>query len=96
MADLYIYYRVRDEDAATLAPRVRAMQAQLAGADAPAGQLKRRPLSSDGMQTWMEIYPARAAGFESELDAAVQRAGLLDLIDGKRHTEVFMDLSPCA
>ncbi|HEX8477541.1 MAG TPA: DUF4936 family protein [Telluria sp.] len=96
MADLFIYYRVPDEHAATLAPRVRAMQALLVQAHGVSGQLKRRPESSDGKQTWMEIYPAAGDGFDAALDAAVHAAALSDCIAGKRHTEVFTDLSTCA
>jgi hypothetical protein len=92
MTDLYIYYRVRDEHAAQLAPLVRTMQAALGAG----GQLKRRPGSSDGMQTWMEIYPDAPAGFEAALALAVGQAGLPAWIAGERHTEVFTDLSPCA
>ena len=91
MADLYIYYRLRDEHAALLAPRVRGMQAHLA-----TGQLKRRPGSSDGLQTWMEIYQDGADGFEAALAAAVQEAGLLEWTLGARHTEIFTDVEPCA
>ena len=96
MDDLYIYYRVLDAHAAQLAPRVLAMQQALGDAHGVAGQLKRRPGSSDGLQTWMEIYPATPAGFDAALAAAVQDAALFELIDGKRHTEVFTDLSTCA
>jgi hypothetical protein len=92
MADLYIYYRVRDEHAANMAPRVRAMQAQLG----VAAQLKRRPESTDGMQTWMEIYPDAPAGFESTLALAVAEHGLAELTEGSRHIEVFTELRPCA
>ena len=91
MADLYIYYRVRDEHAALMAPRVRAMQARLG-----AGQFKRRPGSSDGMQTWMEIYPDAADGFEAALAAAVTQANLPEFTQGARHTEIFTDVEPCA
>lgn len=91
MSDLYIYYRVRDEHAARLAPRVRAMQAALGS-----GQLKRRPGASDGVQTWMEIYPDAPPGFDTALALAVRQAALPELIAGERHTEVFMDLDPCA
>ncbi|MGZ3181086.1 MAG: DUF4936 family protein [Telluria sp.] len=87
MTDLYVYYRVRAGDAAALAPLVRAMQAALG-----AGQLKRRPDEKDGVQTWMEVYPAIPAGFAQRLDAAAAAAGLLDLLDGPRHTEIFTDL----
>ncbi len=96
MDDLYIYYRVPDEHAALLAPRVFAMQARLRDAHGVPGQLKRRPGSADGMQTWMEIYLSTEAGFDAALAAAVQDAALSDYIDGNRHTEVFMDLSTCA
>jgi hypothetical protein len=95
MADLFIYYRVPDGHAARLAPRVRAMQASLAAALGVAGQLKRRPESADGQQTWMEIYPATGPGFDAALAAAVNAAALSELIAGTRHTEVFTDISTC-
>ena len=96
MTDLYIYYRVPDAQVAQLAPRVRAMQAGLNAAHGVAGQLKRRPGSTDGLQTWMEIYPAANDGFHAALAAAVQQAALSEHIDGQRHTEVFTDLDTCA
>ena len=96
MADLYIYYRVPDAAAAQLVPRVQAMQARLRAAHGVDAQLKRRPGSSEGLQTWMEIYPATGAGFDAALEAAVQEAALLEQIDGQRHTEVFMDVDTCA
>jgi hypothetical protein len=100
MMDLYVYYKVRESDATTLAPRVRAMQAALAARDGVAAQLKRRPESKDGMQTWMEVYPGVAEDFHGRLAQAEARAGLLELIDGPRRAEVFIDLdveaAPCA
>jgi hypothetical protein len=96
MNDLYIYYQVRNEDAAALASRVRAMQARLGVEHGVAGQLKRRPEEKDGLQTWMEIYPATGAGFDAALAAAVADAALAQLTAGKRHTEIFTDLSTCA
>lgn len=106
MIDLYVYYKVREADAAALAPRVRAMQARLAGGAAPErswqciGQLKRRPETRDGLQTWMEVYPACDAAFAAAVEAAAQGAGLAALIQGPRRAEVFVDLpedaTPCA
>jgi hypothetical protein len=96
MNDLYIYYQVREADAAALALRVRAMQERLHGEHHVAGQLKRRPEAKDGLQTWMEIYPAATAGFESALGVAAQDAALSELIAGARHTEIFTDLDTCA
>ncbi|MES2152078.1 MAG: DUF4936 family protein [Pseudomonadota bacterium] len=91
MADLYIYYQVRDNDAASLAPRVRAMQAALQAHHGIAGKLMRRPVASDGLQTWMEIYPATPDGFDGVLGAAVETHAVTDQIHGARHTELFTD-----
>ncbi|QBE66467.1 DUF4936 family protein [Pseudoduganella lutea] len=94
--DLYVYYRVRDEDAGQLLPRVRVMQAQLAAAHGVAPQLKRRPESTGGMQTWMEVYPATLPDFTDALAHAADASNLGPLVAGPRHTEVFMDISSCA
>ena len=91
MNDLYIYYQVRESDAVALSLRVRAMQQRLG-----TGALKRRPQARDGLQTWMEIYPAVGAGFDAVLDEAVRAAALPELIAGPRHTEIFTDLETCA
>ncbi len=100
MTDLYIYYRVQDGDVAQLQAQVRAMQARLAQLHGVAGQLKRRPGSVDGLQTWMEVYPATPGGFGAALELAVQQAGLQTLTVGARHTELFTDvardITPCA
>jgi hypothetical protein len=92
MIDLYVYYKVREHDAAALAPRVRALQD---GIGVPA-QLKRRPEVRDGLQTWMEVYPGVDDAFPARLDAAARSAGIEGLIDGPRRAEIFTDLPPCA
>jgi len=94
--DLYVYYRVQARDADSLLPRVRALQQALAAAHGVVPQLKRRPDSPDGVQTWMEVYPATTAGFTAALAQAVSAAGLDALIAGPRHTEAFMDIPSCA
>jgi hypothetical protein len=96
MNDLYIYYQVADADAPALSARVRAMQDRLLAEQGVAGQLKRRPEARDGLQTWMEIYPATGEGFDAALEAAVRDASLTELIAGNRHTEIFTDLPTCA
>jgi len=94
--DLYIYYKVKDADAASLQAALSAMQATLAQRHGVAGQLKRRPESKDGVQTWMEVYQAAPEGFAAVLDSAVHEAGALNWIAGLRHTEAFTDVVPCA
>lgn len=96
MADLYIYYKVREADTEALLPRVAAMQQALAAANGVTPQLKQRPQTKDGLRTWMEVYPAAPAGFDAALGAAVDSAGIAHLIAGPRHTEEFMDVQPCA
>ena len=98
MADLYVYYKVRSQDAAALVQRVRALQAEVASTLGVAGQLKRRPDERDGLQTWMEVYPDVPASFADALERAAEQAGLNGSIEGPRHSEVFVDLepSPCA
>jgi hypothetical protein len=90
--DLYVYYKVRDEEVAQLRERIGALQRQLADAHGVAPQLKRRPGAQDGLQTWMEVYPDVGAGFAAALDEACAAAGLAALA-GPRHTEVFTDLN---
>jgi hypothetical protein len=96
MIDLYVYYKVRAQDAAALAPRVRALQAALAAQYGVAPQLKRRPATHDGLQTWMEVYPSTDDAFGAALAAAASAAGLDAFTSGPRRAEVFMDLTPCA
>lgn len=96
LSDLYVYYKVRDADTAQLAPLVRAMQAALVASHGVSTQLKRRPGSHDGMQTWMEVYPAAPAGFDAVLARAALDAGVEPLLAGPRRAEVFTDLPPCA
>ena len=96
MKDLYIYYQVKEEHAQALEARVRSLQAKLAADSGVSPQLKRRPESRDGLQTWMEIYPVVGEGFADQLAAAADEAGLLSLTAGGRHVETFMDLPPCA
>ena len=92
MIDLYVYYKVRELDAAALAPRVRALQDSVG----VRSQLKRRPDVRDGLQTWMEVYPGVDDGFPARLDAAARAAGFEGLIEGPRRAEIFMDLPTCA
>lgn len=94
--DLYIYYRVAEAQAAALLPRVEAMQAALASSHGVQVALKRRPDSKDGLQTWMEVYGAVPSGFDRALADSVAAAGLGSHISGERHTEVFVDVRPCA
>ncbi|KQV61360.1 MULTISPECIES: DUF4936 family protein [unclassified Duganella] len=95
--DIYVYYKVQAAQAAGLQGAVFAMQAALSAAHGVVAQLKRRPEAPEGVQTWMEVYPAVAGlPFLAALNAAVAEAGLARWISGPRHVEIFEDLPPCA
>lgn len=94
MIDLYVYYKVRDEDAAALAPLVCALQARVI--QPGAARLLRRPESQDGVQTWMEVYPDVPETFAAALEAAASGAGFGHLVQGPRRVEVFVEFPPCA
>jgi len=94
--DLYIYYRVLLDNSEQLLKQATAMQAQLSQQYKVATELKRRPQEADGMHTWMEVYLDVPDGFESVLKQRIAGNQLDALIAGPRHTEHFLDFSPCA
>jgi len=88
-ASLYVYYKTAAD--AAVAPRVRAMQAELAASTGVRGRLMRR---RDDPCTWMEIYEGIGTfdSFEPLLAAAVAQHGLDDLVRAgeRRHAERFV------
>ena len=94
--DLYIYYRVPLNQSEQLQKQVATMQAELSQQYKVATELKRRPQDKDGMHTWMEVYLDVPESFESVLKQRIVAHQLETLIDGPRHTEHFLDFSPCA
>jgi hypothetical protein len=95
MVDFYVYYKVRSEDAARLAPLVHAMARRLEQDAGVRVALKRRPEDKDGLQTWMEVYPGVTGGFDAILAQVVADAGIEQYLAGPRRLEMFTDL-PCA
>jgi uncharacterized protein Usg len=93
--DLYVYYEVESAHAARLQQLVQALQQRLRGACGGTA-LKRKPDSPRGLQTWMEIYLDIAPDFARTAADAAAQAGLKEFISGPRHTELFMDMTPCA
>jgi len=96
MFEFYIYYQVSDAHAPRLQVLVRTMQAALAAEHGVGTGLKCRPESDQGLQTWMEIYTGAGPAFGAALDAAADAAGINALVEGRRHTEVFTEMPPCA
>ena len=97
MRELFIYYRVSPSDAVAVHAGVRRLQSQLCERFP---QLVARSLcgceADGGWQTWMETYatdPVREpVGVNAELQTEIetQASVLLPMLDGLRHTEVFI------
>lgn len=97
MRELFIYYRSHSDHAAIVQAKVRAFQAALCRAHPGlAARLLRRPEVNNGLITWMETYAIAPMANRPDLDDDLQRQidshanCLLGLIEGERHTEVFV------
>ena len=92
MRELFIYYRVRAVDARELQAAVSQLHAQLRGIyTGLSARLLRRPAEENGRQTWMETY-ASPDGITDAMQSRIESEAraLAPLIDGPRHTEVFI------
>jgi len=92
MRELFIYYRVRAADAQAAQAAVSQLHAQLRATYPRLGaRLLRRPADETGSQTWMETY-ASPDGITDAMQARIESGALMlaPLIDGPRHTEVFV------
>jgi hypothetical protein len=94
--DLYIYYRVSNEHSAQLQSQVMTLQKHINDQYEIRSSLKRRIEENVPYQTWMEIYFSVPDQFLKVIDHAVSEANLARLIEGERHTEIFVDMSQCA
>jgi hypothetical protein len=94
--DVYVYYRVSDKNASELQTRVLDMQKQLTDLAHVTTSLKLRSEQAASLQTWMEIYFSTPDDFLDLLNHTVAKLGLVNMIDGERHAEIFVDMPPCA
>lgn len=93
MRELFVYYRVQADDAEAALVLVRGLQARLMAQHAGLiARVLRRPEEPGGLQTWMETYAIAGVGIDPTLQAAIDTEALtlLPLLDGPRHTEVFV------
>jgi Domain of unknown function (DUF4936) len=95
--ELYVYYRVPEDDAAAAEAEAQQFQSALrARTPGLMTRLLRRPEASAGRSTWMEVYTmdpqVDAAGVGAALQADIEReaARRLTRIEGDRHVEVFV------
>ena len=94
--DIYLYYTIRESDAAIARARVAALQHRLGTSYDITPALRRRPETRDGLQTWMEIYPNVPDHFDRVIEQIAAEEGASELATNGRHVEYFMELPPCA
>lgn len=94
--DVYVYYRVSDGHASELHSQILDMQKQLSNLTHVTTSLKLRSEKAAVVQTWMEIYFSVPENFLDFLNQTVANLGLMNLIEGERHAEIFGDMPPCA
>jgi hypothetical protein len=97
---VFVYYRVRPGHVPAL---LLAFERGMSRAGGWEARLMRRvdaALGDDAaLQTWMEIYslcdeaPASNDFLQESIERCARTAGMVDLIDGARHYEIF---EPCA
>ncbi len=95
MRELFVYYRIRDADAAAAGAAVLAMQHALRHAHPGlAARLLVRAGEGEALQTWMETYSlsAEPLGVAADLEVEIERAATswAALVDGPRHVEAFV------
>lgn len=89
--DCYIYYKSKQEHAIDIRHCVELLRTDLRDKMLHQVQLQRRPASTNGLITWMEIYREVPEDFESILTMAVSQCGIQTFIQGERRLEYFID-----
>jgi hypothetical protein len=101
MIELFVYFRVREADAAAVLSAIVPFQAALSTAHPDLqARLLRRPETVEGLQTWMETYRCTdqlqwPQGICGALRCNIDQGApdLLPLLASPRHVERFI---PCA
>ncbi len=89
---LFVYYKIETAQHASWVQRVRDFQLQLLERHPLLEiELMQRPASTDGLETWMEIY-RHPDGISELLTQAIQSLALEMGLPSKRASEVFVPL----
>ncbi len=93
---VFVYYRIQPARVPAL---LLAFERGMADAGEWKARLMRRIDEEAGLQTWMEIYslrdeaPSSNGSLQESIERCARAAGIVDLVDGARHYEIF---EPCA
>lgn len=94
MVTLFVYYKLPIQEHAQWAVRVRDFQQTVKQRwQGMTVELMQRPEpSSDGLETWMEVYRYPPQGLSSEVMAAITQLAEQNGLPLKRATEIFVPL----
>lgn len=93
-SELYVYYKLRPEQAAEAGERIAAQRCELpAGVTLRLLQRDADDVKAADLLTWMEIYQGASAQDLALAERAVA-AALAPCIEGERHLERFSSLLP--
>lgn len=92
----YIYYHSAASHAQQVVDCVLKMQEDLRLQHRIDGSLLRRPEVNSDVVTWMEVYRSAPEEADVLIAAAANSSGLMRLLQGARHIEIFVDVTPCA
>jgi hypothetical protein len=87
--ELYIYYKVPSEQRSSAAPAIALLQSRCRALGVTARLMRRRDVTSDGTETWMEVYGDMPDDFDVTLAELVQQTGVAQVI-GERRAEWFI------
>ena len=89
MSELYIYYKVASDQRAGAAAAAAELLGRCRALGVSARLMRRRDVSGDGSETWMEVYAAVEDGFDGTLAALAHDTGLVSMTS-ERHAEWFV------
>jgi hypothetical protein len=88
----YIYYKSAASEAASVISCAKKLQAAIADQLLIPSALQRRPLETEGVITWMEVYQDIPDNFDQIMLEVTAKIGFEKHLSGKRHMEYFSEV----
>ena len=91
--DCYIYYKSKEADANNIIKAFAQLRILMSPHLTSNIELQRRPKTTEGQITWMEIYRDIPENFEELLSDATSQCEIEKCINSERHAEYFLPVS---
>lgn len=90
--DCYIYYKSKEADAHNIIKAFAQLRSLMSPHLTSNIELQRRPKTTEGQITWMEIYRDIPENFETFLSNAISQCEIVKSISSERHAEYFLPI----